>query len=342
MTRVNLVCVGCRDSARPLDDRLGIDGYVTAGARRLLSLAGASWSFAQAAERLREFCGLVASDELIRGITETAGAAMAQWLDSDAGPGDDFAAAAGEAEFETDATTVNTTAGWRDLKIAVFAKRERGDSTATDHWADRNLPKPTARFAFARIAASTDFAADWRPAARHLGIDPDAADLTVLADGADWIWNRAAEQFPQAAGVLDVFHAIEHVADVAKACFGDGTAAATARTDRGRELLLADGYAGVIAWVGELATGDEPIRDGGAVGGLLNYFAGHQARMNYALRLYRGQSIGSGQVEGAAKSMIGRRLKINSCRWTETNANHMAGTAATLYSERWSQYWESN
>jgi hypothetical protein len=337
-----LVCVACRDAAQPLDGRLGIAGYVTAGARRLLSLAGASWSFAQAAERLQEFCGVVASDELIRRITESSGSAMAAWLHTDAGAGTEFAAATGEAEFETDATKVNTTEGWRDLKIAVFAKRERGAGGTTAQWADRALPKPTARFAFARIAECAEFAADWRPTARRLGWDPDAADLTVLADGAEWIWNRAGEQFPHAAGVLDVFHAIEHVADAAKRCFGDGTVAAKAQTDRGRALLLADGYAGVAAWLGELAASGVPVHDGAALGGLLNYFAGHHARMNYALRLHRGQSIGSGQVEGAAKSMIGRRLKLNGCRWTEAHANDMAGTAATLYSARWSAYWGSN
>jgi hypothetical protein len=340
--RRQLACPACRDSAQPLDDRLGIDGYVTAGARRLLSLAGASWSFAQAAERLQEFCGVVASDELIRRVTESSGAAMGAWLHTAAGAGPAFAAAAGEAEFQTDATKVNTTAGWRDLKIAVFAKRERGPAAPTAAWADRDLPQPTARFAFARIAECSAFAADWRPAARRLGLDPDAADLTVLADGAEWIWNRAGEHFPNAGGVLDVFHAVEHVADAAKAGFGDGTAAARAATDRGREFLLADGYAGVTAWVGELAGGDDPIRDGGALGGLLNYFAGHRARMNYALRLRRGQSIGSGQVEGAAKAMIGQRLKRNGCRWTEGHANDMAGAAATLYSERWADYWNSN
>lgn len=321
---------------------MGVDGYVTTGGRRLLSLVGASWSFAQARDRLRELCGVEVGVELIRRITEATGGAMAAWLQSDPVAGADLPTAAGDAEFQTDAIKVNTLDGWRDMKIAVYARRPRGAGVTTEHWADRVLPKPTARFAFARIAESTDFAADWRATARRLGIDPDASDLSVLADGADWIWNRAAEQFPQAVGVLDVFHAIEHLAAAAKHCFGDGTATTREQTDRARALLLSDGYAGVTAWVGELTSRTDPGFDGASLGGLLNYFAGHQDRLNYALRLRRGQSIGSGQVEGAAKAMIGRRLKINSCRWREDNANRMAGTAAVLYSSCWERFWESN
>jgi hypothetical protein len=49
--------------------------------------------------------------------------------------------------------------------------------------------------------------------------------------------------------------------------------------------------------------------DGAAVGAVLNYFAGHQSRVNYAVRLRRGQPIGSGLVEGSIKQLLNVRLK---------------------------------
>jgi hypothetical protein len=49
-------------------------------------------------------------------------------------------------------------------------------------------------------------------------------------------------------------------------------------------------------------------------GGMLNYLTGHQERLSYAVRLRRGQAIGSGRIEGAAKNVIGRRLKANNAR----------------------------
>ena len=46
------VCPRCGSSRYPLDGRLGIDGFVSPQAKKLLSLAGASWSFAGAAWRI--------------------------------------------------------------------------------------------------------------------------------------------------------------------------------------------------------------------------------------------------------------------------------------------------
>src|SRR6266851_6285091 len=55
-----------------------------------------------------------------------------------------------------------------------------------------------------------------------------AKQVVVLGDGAPWIWNLAAEHFPGAVQILDLYHAKEHVWDVAHAVFGRGTAAGTA------------------------------------------------------------------------------------------------------------------
>ncbi|MCY4029655.1 MAG: hypothetical protein OXH75_25490 [Acidobacteria bacterium] len=45
----------------------------------------------------------------------------------------------------------------------------------------------------------------------------------VLGDGAAWIWNLADELFPEAIQIVDLFHAKEHLWDVAKAIYGTGT-----------------------------------------------------------------------------------------------------------------------
>jgi hypothetical protein len=305
-------------------------------------MAGGSWSFDQASEHLHSFCGIEISDELIRQVSLKEGAKIAAWQATTPAAVADFIPAAGDPEFETDAVKVNTTEGWRDAKIGIFARRPRGQSVATDQWDKRRLPKHTARHAFAAIADSESFAIDWGTTALRLGIDPDSHDLTVLGDGADWIWNRAKEQFPNAQGVLDVFHAVEHISDTAKVLFGDGTDATKTQSDRGTQLLLSDGYAGLTAWLGEIANQPRVGTDGAALGTMLNYFANHQTRLNYALRLHRGQAIGSGMVEGAAKNMIGRRLKANNARWREPNVTRIAGLCTAMYSGTWKNYWQNN
>jgi transposase len=44
--------------------------------------------------------------------------------------------------------------------------------------------------------------------------------VVVLGDGAEWIWNRAQELFPQAIQILDLYHTMEHIWDVARQLYG--------------------------------------------------------------------------------------------------------------------------
>ena len=40
--------------------------------------------------------------------------------------------------------------------------------------------------------------------------------LTILGDGAAWIWGIATGKFPEATQVVDLFHAREHLHDLAR------------------------------------------------------------------------------------------------------------------------------
>jgi len=273
-------------------------------------------------------------------VSESEGKKLAAWMATAPAAVAGFAKAQGEGEFETDGTMVNATEGWREAKIGIFAKRERGESVETSQWAERVLPAPTARFAFARIANCEDFVADWGPTAARLGVDPKRENLTVLGDGAEWIWKRAEEQFPGASQVLDIFHALKYVSDGAKGILGKGTPEVEQLTDRGRALLLSDGYPGIETWVGELLGMKVKGGDGASLGSMLNYLKGHEDRLNYALRLKRGQSIGTGMVEGAAKNRIGLRLKANNAEWRVENVGKMAGLCSAITSNCWDTYWQ--
>jgi hypothetical protein len=48
-------------------------------------------------------------------------------------------------------------------------------------------------------------------------------------------------------------------------------------------------------------------------------------------QLAEGRVIGSGQVEGACKSMIGKRLKQTSARWDDGRLNEMAVLCSVHY-----------
>jgi hypothetical protein len=253
-----------------------------------------------------------------------------------AGPA--FAAAAGDVELLTDGVFVPTLGGWRELKLALLQKRERGEPADAARWATRDLPRPAASVAVARLEGRDEFAGRWRGWAARLGLLA-AAELTVVADGAAWIWAAAAEQFPGAAGLLDIFHACEHIGAAAAALFGEGTAEAAAWPERVRGRLLADGWPGLCDALAGTLSGPLEAEARTAVDGLVSYFAAHTGRLGYAGRLATGRSIGSGAVEGLARRM-GDRLKVPGRGWLERSIDPMAALVCTVQTTEWDALWE--
>ena len=80
--------------------------------------------------------------------------------------------------------------------------------------------------------------------AQRRGFDT-AAQGVVIGDGAAWIWNIAAEQFPGAIQIVDIYHAKQHLCEVAKAIYGPGTDLAE-RWARDRRAELDAGRLGRI------------------------------------------------------------------------------------------------
>jgi hypothetical protein len=333
LRRVAFACRRCSARSYPLDERLGVEGLVSPHAQRLICLVGAQWSFERAARSLRELAGLVVCDNTVRQVCDRHGGRMRAWQRDDPEASRAFAEANGDVEFQTDGTAVNTTDGWREMRLSIFAKRPRGEPVVDlDAWDDQRLPPPGVRVATAGIRTGEALGPQWRRSATRLGIKHGAA-ITVIADGAKWIWNQVAANLPDAAGVLDIFHASEHIHAAAVARHGEA-AAAGLWARRQRRTLLESGAAGLVAG---LAT------EGGAgVAELIAYLAPHVDHTPYRRRLAQGQSIGSGMVEGACKTVVGRRLKQTGARWRIRRVERMAALCCVFYGDQWDTYWEKN
>jgi hypothetical protein len=319
------------------DAVLGLDGFLTRQARRLVTLAGVEHSFARAQQVLGELCGWRVDDEVIRRTThaEARRAAQERPTRSDATA---FAASAGEVEVLMDAGKVNTLDGWRDVKLGLFLKRKPGRPALPDEWDRRELPAPTVRTTIAAIEDAERFGQRLRGEADRLGVALAAA-ATVVGDGAEWIWNLAEEHLPQAGGVLDVFHAIEHIGDAVKAVWGDDAEAAAARIDAGRAALLAGGKPGLDRW---LAGVFAEVPAGGTTDPLIDlaaYLAKHPRRLHYAARLAAGQSIGSGAVEGAIKQQVNLRMKRTGARWRVEHVGPLVELRALSHTPEWQALW---
>ncbi len=74
---------------------------------------------------------------------------------------------------------------------------------------------------------------------------------------------------------------------------------------------------------------------------LIKYLARQNEHLSYPDRLASGQSIGSGQVEGACKNMVGCRLKQTGTQWRVRRVNRMATLCSTLYTHQWALFWQN-
>ena len=330
LSRVYFTCRRCGRHAHPLDERLGVDGLVSPHAQRLLCTLGADWSFERPARHLREVLGLAVCDNTVRKACDRHGGLMRAWQRDDPEASRPFREAGGDVEFQTDGTCVNTTGGWREVRLSIFARRARGEPVADlDDWGEQRLPAPRVRVAAAAIRASEALGPRWRRAAGRLGIRR-TDEVTALADGARWIWAEIEKNLPGAAGVLDIYHASEHLHAAAVALHGAGEAAQAWYQARRRTLL----ESGSSALLSELTAEPGDLRD------LIAYIWPQVGHTPYRRRLAEGRSIGSGMVEGACKTAIGRRLKQTGARWRVRRLERMAALCCLVYGGQFDTYWK--
>ena len=323
-----------------MDDRLGVDGSFTRHAKRLICLAGASWGYHTASKNLRELSGLTVSGGSVRNISQAEGAKMSRWRRESPESAEAFQKSDGRVEFTTDGTCVNTMDGWREMRVGIFSKRKKGEPASVENWDSRELPTPHVRRAIASVETAERFTSRWRRWGVRLGIR-DSRSIDVLADGAPWIWDAASMHFAGCSGCLDIYHALEHVADAAKGLFQESENA-DAWADSAKHALLMGGWPGMFDLLCE--TRREVSRGRWKNHGrpLYNYLARRAEQLNYPERLAAGLPIGSGQVEGACKNLVGRRLKQTGARWRIRRLNRMASLCSLVYSDLWDQYWTSS
>jgi hypothetical protein len=198
----------------------------------------------------------------------------------------------------------------------------------------------------ARDPASSTYLASFAPAAEFGVLMAAEArrrgagcirQLTILGDGAAWIWNLAATHFPQATQIVDLYHAREHLHDLANLAArllaghrDEWLAARLAELDAGDvPALLAAGRD--LRFLGSLATERDKA---------LHYFETNACRMHYARYRSLGLFTGSGTVEAGCKSVIGQRLKLSGMRWTEPGATGILTLRCQDASNRREQIWK--
>jgi hypothetical protein len=155
----------------------------------------------------------------------------------------------------------------------------------------------------------------------------------IIGDGASWIWNIADESFPGAIQIVDLFHAKQHLSDVAKAIFGvESDLWHEWAHHRHEELDQGDLDSLLQALRIHSKTTDEARK-------CFDYITKNRHRMDYPRFHALGLCVSSGVVEAGCKLAIGTRLKRSGMHWSVPGANAIIALRCSKLSKRFDDYW---
>jgi hypothetical protein len=166
-----------------------------------------------------------------------------------------------------------------------------------------------------------------------------AKKKVVLADGAEWIWNIADQHFAGAIQIVDIWHAREHLWDVATQLYPSDD---KLRKSLAKKLIKKLNHGRVDAVVADLRnfpTRKVELRDFLRLEA--DYFEKNRARMQYPKFRKQGLFYGSGVIEAGCKTVIGSRLKQSGMFWTVRGANAIIALRCARLSGKFEDYWAS-
>ena len=348
VTRAWYHCAACKGGLAPRDAELGIAGTsMSPGLAAMNDLAAAAGPFAGAARLLRELAGIRLTAKRVERAAEASGAAVAE-------AGRDRAALIASRKLMPlppsplpdklyaviDGTgvpmTSKETAGregkgedgrarTREVKLAVFFTQDKLDEDGYPV-RDRSSTSIIATFEPAATFGDLVKAEGIRRGAGHV------RQMTIIGDGAAWIWGIATAKFPEATQIVDLYHAREHLHALTRSL-------EFMLLDRRDEWLAArledldygdiDGIeAAVRAYPLEGARKDEADKE-------LGYFLNNAPRMRYHWFRQCGLFTGSGVVEASCKTVIGQRLKQSGMHWTVSGADAIIALRCREASSQW-------
>lgn len=318
---------------------------LTPKGRRMAVLAGSRMSFDDASDHLDELCGIRVSDQTIRRACQRSGQRAKAYLEQADDAAERVRQADGQRECSTDGVKVNTTHGWREMRAVTASKREAGESRGIRHWRKRHLPEPSATLCWGAIADSDQVGKQMASMRDRLGWE-HGQQVSVIADGATWIWRQARDHLPDHEACVDLWHVMEHFHAAGRVMHDqpDGGDKARRWAEHQRALLFRYGAIRYLQdhlrpQLHDARQAEDRENVAHALRSLLMYLFKHRGRLNYRDRLRRGLPIGSGQIEGVCKNTLHRRLRKNSPRWRPKNADALAALCCLHTSNRWNAFW---
>jgi hypothetical protein len=327
-------------------------GDLTSGAAELVSMAGATESFARAADVvLPRMSGLTLAESTVERTSEAVGVEAGQAI---------------EAKVAFDETRLwdwhkdadGMTCAYVSIDLTGVRKQGAKGAAAEGEmiavgmvynpvpesrtqWADpqaRRRPSWQTRYVTS-LEGQEAVAEPLRHMAARVGMS-QAKRWIAVCDGGVGLEDLLRQHFGRIDEViLDFSHASEHLGDFAKAWYADADEAKAAHAQWSHRLKH-EGAAAVLAWLESLDVASHP-RARASWEEVVTYFRNQHHRMDYPAYLAKGWQIGSGPVEAACKLVINERMNGPGMRWSHEGADAIGHLCALLLSEPalWKSFW---
>lgn len=346
-------CRSCGKGTVPWDEVLHLSRQaLTPGATEVVCIAGAVDSFAEGADMvLRKVGGLRVSESTVQRTSEAVGQEIGQRLAA----GATFGACTPwawhrDAEGKTcayvslDLTGVGiqgpqgAAAEGRMTAVGMVYNPVPEDKA---QWArpQGRTPEFQARYV-AGLGGQASLGEPLRRQAAQAGMDR-AERWIALSDAGAGVEDWLRVNFGRVdAVILDFYHVTEHLGDLARALYPADESKREEWLDQWCHRLKHEGGAAVLTGLRALPPDRrETVRK--VHGEVVGYFENHVHRMDYPTYRAKGWAIGSGPIESACKTVIGKRMKGGGMRWGEDGADQMSHLRALFCSgdRQWDAYW---
>lgn len=354
VTRPYYLCRPCGVGQFPVDAELDIENTeFSPGVRRMQALVGQEAPFDRGRQQLKVLAGLEVTTKSVERMAEAIGADIARREQAEIQKAQqlDLPVAVGESipilYVQMDGTGIPVVKketvgrqGKQEEQPAHTREVKLGCVFSQTTWDEEGYPirDPHSTTYTGAIETAEEFGRRLYAEACQRGWSR-ALRKVVMGDGSEWIWNLAALHFPDAVQIVDLYHARQHLWEVARKLHPNDQGGQKAWMKIHQKHLLDEGKIEELVGALRAIQSDNPevtekLRTEA------NYFERNAERMRYPKFRSQHLFVGSGVIEAGCKTVAAARLKRSGMFWTVPGANAILALRCSHLNGEFEDYWE--
>jgi len=353
LSRPWYLCPRCHNGQFPADRQLDIENRdFSPGVRRMQALVGQEAPFAHGREQMKVLAGLEVTTKAVERTAEAIGGDIAQTEQQEIRRAVqlDLPIVVGQPipilYVQMDGTGVpvvkKETEGRRgksDGQPAHTREAKLGCVFTQTDWDEQGYPirDPDSTTYTGAIETADEFGKRLYLEAWNRGWNR-AEKKVVMGDGAEWIWNLAGQHFPGAVQIVDLYHARQHLWELARKLHpNDESSQKTWIKVHQKRLLDKGKIEKLVAAIRSIQSTNPEVAE--KIRTQADYFETNTERMRYPKFRRQHLFVGSGVIEAGCKTVIGSRLKQSGMFWTLRGANAILALRCCHLNGRFEHYW---